>query len=62
MLDPTQNWSYAYLRVGQYVGFSGWEKLRQGNVHFAGEHCVQDFQGYIEGGASERVRASRSGC
>ena len=28
-----------------------------GNVHFAGEHCSQDFQGYMEGGASEGVRA-----
>lgn len=58
MLDPTLNCSYAYFRVGQYVGFSGWEKLREGNVHFAGEHCSQDFQGYMEGGASEGVRAA----
>jgi monoamine oxidase len=31
--------------------------VRQGNIHFAGEHCSQDFQGYMEGGASEGVRA-----
>lgn len=58
MIDPTLNCSYSYFRVGQYVGFSGWEKLRQGNIHFAGEHCSQDFQGYMEGGASEGVRAA----
>jgi monoamine oxidase len=32
--------------------------MRQGNVHFAGEHCSINFQGYMEGGASEGVRAA----
>jgi monoamine oxidase len=30
----------------------------EGRIHFAGEHCSQDFQGYMEGGASEGVRAA----
>jgi monoamine oxidase len=30
----------------------------QGNIHFAGEHCSQDFQGYMDGGAAEGVRAA----
>jgi monoamine oxidase len=58
MLDPNFNLSYTYWRVGQYTAFSGWEKQRMGNVHFAGEHCSQDFQGYMEGGASEGIRAA----
>jgi monoamine oxidase len=58
-LDPNLNCSYSYWKVGQYVGFSGYEKVPQGNVHFAGEHCSQDFQGYMEGGASEGVRAAQ---
>jgi monoamine oxidase len=58
MLDPNSNCSYSYWKVGQYVGFSGWERLRQGNIHFAGEHCSQDFQGYMEGGASTGVAAA----
>jgi monoamine oxidase len=29
-----------------------------GPVHFAGEHCSQDYQGYIEGGAVEGIRAA----
>jgi monoamine oxidase len=58
MLDPNLNCSYSYWKVGQYVGFSGWEGLREGPIHFAGEHCSQDFQGYMEGGASEGVRAA----
>jgi monoamine oxidase len=50
--------SYSYWKPGQYIAFSGYEKQRQGNIHFAGEHCSQDFQGFMEGGASEGVRAA----
>jgi monoamine oxidase len=57
-LDPNLNCSYSYWKVGQYVAFGGYEKARQGNILFAGEHCSQDFQGYMEGGASEGVRAA----
>jgi len=32
--------------------------VRQGNVHFAGDQCTQDFQGYMEGGASTGVLAA----
>ena len=56
--DPNYNCSYSYWKPGQYVGFSGYEKQRQGNIHFAGEHCSQDFQGFMEGGAAEGVRAA----
>jgi len=57
-LDPLLNCSYSYWKPGQYVGFSGYEGVAQGNIHFAGEHCSQDFQGYMEGGASEGGRAA----
>jgi monoamine oxidase len=57
-LDPNLNCSYSYWKVGQYVSFGGYEKARQGNILFAGEHCSQDFQGYMEGGASEGIRAA----
>jgi monoamine oxidase len=56
--DPNFLCSYSYWKPGQYTGFSGYEKVRQGNIHFAGEHCSQDFQGFMEGGASEGVRAA----
>ena len=56
--DPNLLCSYSYWKPGQYTGFSGYEKARQGNIHFAGEHCSQDFQGFMEGGASEGVRAA----
>jgi monoamine oxidase len=56
--DPNFLCSYSYWKPGQYTGFSGYEKVRQGKIHFAGEHCSQDFQGFMEGGASEGVRAA----
>jgi monoamine oxidase len=57
--DPLLNCSYSYWKPGQYVGFSGYEGVPQGAIHFAGEHCSQDFQGYMEGGASEGMRAAQ---
>ena len=38
--------------------YAGYEAVRQGNVHFAGEHCSIDFQGYMEGGAREGQHAA----
>jgi monoamine oxidase len=58
MTDPNLLLSYAYFKPGQYHTFGGYEGVRQGNVHFAGEHCSTDFQGYMEGGASEGARAA----
>jgi monoamine oxidase len=56
-LDPLLNCSYSYWRLGQYTSFGGYEPVVQGNIHFTGEHTSQDFQGFMEGGASEGVRA-----
>jgi monoamine oxidase len=56
--DPNFLCSYSYWKPGQYTGFSGYEGMRQGNIHFAGEHCSTNFQGFMEGGASEGVRAA----
>jgi monoamine oxidase len=58
-LSPFFRASYAYYRVGQYTAFGGYEKEPQGGVFFCGEHTSTDFQGFMEGGASEGVRAAR---
>jgi monoamine oxidase len=42
--------SYGCYTVGQWR-FFGTEGAREGNQHFCGEHCSEDFQGYMEGGA-----------
>ena len=47
--DPWVQGGYSYWRVGQITGFSGYERVPEGNIHFAGEHTSQDFQGYMEG-------------
>ncbi|MFO1418559.1 MAG: FAD-dependent oxidoreductase [Methylotetracoccus sp.] len=51
--------SYAYYRPGQYTSFGGYEKRRQSGVFFCGEHTSTNFQGYMEGGASEGERVAR---
>ena len=56
--DPNLLCSYSYWKVGQYTAFAGYEGVPQGSIHFAGEHCSQDFQGFMEGGASEGIRAA----
>lgn len=51
--------SYSYYAVGQYTQFGGYEKVRQGNVFFCGEHTSTDFQGFMEGGAEQGQRVGR---
>lgn len=58
-LNPFWNSSYCYWRKGQCQIFGGYERVRQGNVFFAGEHTSVDFQGWFEGAASEGVRAGK---
>jgi monoamine oxidase len=57
--DPYIQGSYACWLVGQYTSFAGYERVRQGTIHFAGEHCSVQAQGYMEGGAGEGARAAR---
>lgn len=56
--DPFLLGSYACWRVGQYTRFGGYEGVRQGPIHFAGEHCSVLFQGFMEGAAREGARAA----
>jgi monoamine oxidase len=58
LYNPYSRGSYANWKVGQYTLFSGSERERSGNCHFAGEHCSINFQGYMEGAAEEGARAA----
>jgi monoamine oxidase len=52
---PSYRWtkgSYSCYKPGQWTAFRGAEAERVGNLHFAGEHCSLDFQGFMEGGVS----------
>ncbi len=57
-LNPFSFGSYSYWSPGYCQHYAGYEGVRQGNVHFAGEHCSVNFQGYMEGGAEEGQRAA----
>lgn len=54
---PFHRGSYACYRPGQW-SFSGIEGERAGNLHFCGEHCSVDFQGFMEGGCETGARAA----
>jgi monoamine oxidase len=56
--DPFALGSYSGWLKGQYTKFAGYERVRQGNVLFAGEHCSVILQGFMEGAAREGARAA----
>ncbi|HLJ84088.1 MAG TPA: NAD(P)/FAD-dependent oxidoreductase [Candidatus Eremiobacteraceae bacterium] len=47
--DRWHKGSYSYWAVGQCTGFAGYERARQSNVHFCGEHTAVNFQGFMNG-------------
>lgn len=47
---PHTKGSYASYKKGQWA-FFGLEGKAEGAQHFCGEHCSEDYQGYMEGGA-----------
>src|SRR2546423_15696689 len=49
--------SYAVYRPGQ-TSFQGMEGARVGNLHFCGEHCSVDFQGFMEGACETSARVA----
>lgn len=60
---PTHPWtlgSYACFRPGQWTTIRGAISERVGNLHFAGEHCAFDNQGFMEGGVETGEWAARA--
>lgn len=56
--SPLALGSYSCYKVGQWTSIGGEEGKSVGDLHFAGEHCSAEFQGYMNGGAeSGRVAA-----
>jgi monoamine oxidase len=58
---PTNRWvrgSYASYVAGQWTTVRGLEGEPVGTLHFAGEHCSLDAQGYMEGGCETGERAA----
>uniref|UniRef100_A0AAU2JL66 FAD-dependent oxidoreductase n=1 Tax=Streptomyces sp. NBC_00049 TaxID=2903617 RepID=A0AAU2JL66_9ACTN len=57
--NPYSLGAYSYWPTGYLHRYAKYEGTAQGNVHIAGEHCSYDFQGFMEGGATEGERAAR---
>ncbi|WP_415950129.1 flavin monoamine oxidase family protein [Streptomyces sp. KLOTTS4A1] len=57
--SPYAQGAYSSWPVGYVSRYANYEGTAQGNIHLAGEHCAYDFQGFMEGGASEGERAAR---
>ena len=57
--DLNELGSYPTYTVGQATSFGGYEGVPQGRIHFAGDHCSQEFIGFMEGAAREGARAAR---
>jgi monoamine oxidase len=57
--DPFALGSYACFKPGQYVAFQeGVISEPVGRIYFAGEHCDDDFQGYMNGAAKSGREAA----
>jgi monoamine oxidase len=57
--DPHLLGAWSQYNIGQYTGFGGIESVREGNIHFAGEHTSYQFQGFIEGAVRTGLKAAR---
>ena len=60
---PTHPWSlgsYACFRPGQWTTLRGAIGEAVGNLHFAGEHCALDNQGFMEGGVESGEWAAQA--
>ncbi len=60
---PTNRWvrgSYASYLAGQWTTVRGLEGQSVGTLHFAGEHCSLEAQGYMEGGCETGERAAKA--
>ncbi|MGB8843951.1 MAG: FAD-dependent oxidoreductase [Aliidongia sp.] len=59
-VNPLARGSYACFKPGQWTTVAGWEGAPVGNLHFAGEHCSADFQGYMNGAVETGRKAAEA--
>ena len=60
---PSNPWvlgSYACFRPGDWAGLGGVMGESVGGLHFAGEHCSVESQGFMEGGCESGELAARA--
>lgn len=57
--NPMTRGAYACYKVGQVASFGGAENEPVGNLFFAGEHCSNNFQGFMNGAAETGRKAAQ---
>jgi monoamine oxidase len=57
-VDPRLRGAWAQYEVGQYTRFCGYEKVPEGNIHFANDQTSIAFQGFVEGALRSGLRAA----
>ena len=57
-IDPHLLGAYSQYTLGQYTTIRGVEGVQEGNIHFCNEGTSLNFQGFMEGGATEGVRVA----
>ncbi|WP_371615201.1 FAD-dependent oxidoreductase [Streptomyces sp. NBC_00454] len=57
--NPYSLGAYSYWPTGYLHKYAKYEGTAQGRIHIGGEHCSYDFQGFMEGGATEGERAAK---
>lgn len=57
-IDPHLMGAYSQYTLGQYTTIRGIEGVQEGNIHFCNEGTSLNFQGFMEGGATEGVRVA----
>jgi monoamine oxidase len=58
--NPMVRGAYACYKVGQVSGIGGAESEAVGNLFFAGEHCSDNFQGFMNGAAETGRKAAEN--
>ncbi|MCB0645529.1 MAG: FAD-dependent oxidoreductase [Saprospiraceae bacterium] len=56
---PWVKGSYSCYKPGQWFTIAGLEYEPVGNFHFAGEHCSEDYQGFMNGAAETGRRVAK---
>lgn len=57
-VDPHCVGAYSQYTLGQYTTIRGYEGVQEGNIHFCHEGTSLNFQGFMEGGATEGLRVA----
>ncbi|HEY8570060.1 NAD(P)/FAD-dependent oxidoreductase [Microbulbifer sp.] len=58
-VNPWSKGSYTAPMLGEFTGWWGAQSLKEGNVHFCGEHTALEMFGYMDGAISSGERVAK---